>query len=330
MRLTRVGLGAIVLASLLASPDVAAPQQGAKVFRVGVLGTVPLIDAGAAQIWGGLFEGLRHLGYVDGQNLVVEARFSEGKAERLDSLAAELVERKVDVIVAASYAAEAAKRATSTLPIVMTNHGDPVGAGLIASLARPGANVRGLTGQYSDLVGKQLQLLVHVVPQMSRVAVLLNPANRRYARIVRDAEDAARALKLRLQIVEARAPAELAAAFSAATRESAHALLVTGDPMYFGVRGQIAELGARSRLPLMTAQAEITRAGGLIAYEVDQRDIFRRAATYVDKIFKGARPADLPVEQPNKFEMVINLKTAKLLGLTIPHALLLRADEVIQ
>jgi len=234
------------------------------------------------------------------------------------------------VIVAASYAAEAAKRATSTLPIVMTNHGDPVGAGLIASLARPGANVTGLTGQYSDLVGKQLQLLVHVVPQMSRVAVLLNPANRRYARIVRDAEDAARALKLRLQIVEARAPAELAAAFSAATRESAHALLVTGDPMYFGVRGQIAELGARSRLPLMTAQAEITRAGGLIAYEVDQRDIFRRAATYVDKIFKGARPADLPVEQPNKFEMVINLKTAKLLGLTIPHALLLRADEVIQ
>ena len=330
MRLTRVGLGAIVLASLLISPHAAAPQQGTKVFRVGVLGTVPLTEAGASWIWGGLFEGLRQLGYVEGQNLVVEARFSEGKPERLDVLATELVQRKVDVIVAASYAADAARRATSTLPIVMTNHGDPIGAGLIASLARPGANVTGLSGQYSDLVGKQLQLLMSVVPNLSRVAVLLNPAGPRYRRLLREAEEASRALKLRLQIVEARAPAELAAAFSAATRESAHAVLVTGDPMYFGARGQIVELAARGRLPLMTAQAEITRAGALIAYEVDQRDNFRRAATYVDKILKGARPADLPVEQPTKFEMVVNLKTAKLLELTIPQSLLVRADEVIQ
>jgi putative ABC transport system substrate-binding protein len=298
--------------------------------RLGVLGTVPLTDAEAARIWTGLFDGLRQLGYVEGQNLVVEARFSEGKPERLDGLAVELVQRKVDVIVAASYAADAARRATSTLPIVMTNHGDPIGAKLIASLARPGGNVTGLSGQYSDLLGKQFQLLMDLVPNLSRVAVLVNPANPRYSRLLRDVDEASRALKLRLQVVEARAPTELAAAFAAAARESAQALLVTGDPMYFGVRKQIVDQAARARLPVMTAQAEIARAGGLIAYEVDQRDSFRRAAAYVDKILKGASPADLPVELPTKFQLVINLKTAKALDLTVPQSVLLRADDVIQ
>jgi putative ABC transport system substrate-binding protein len=328
MKLGRLALGVIIMAFVLASP--AMSQQGAKILRLGILGTVPLTDAEASRIWTGLFDGLRQLGYIDGQNLAVEARFSEGKAERLDSLAAELVQRKVDVIVAASYAAEAARRASTTTPIVMTNHGDPIGSGLIQSLARPGGNVTGLSGQYSDLVGKQLQLLADLMPRLSRVAVLLNPANPRYPRLRREVEEAAQALKIRLQIMEARAPSQIPAAFSAATRESAEALLVTGDPMYFGERAQIAEMAARSRLPLMTAQAEIAKAGGLIAYEVDQRDSFRRAATYVDKIFRGANPADLPVERPIKFQLVINLKTATRLDLAIPQSVLLRADDVIR
>jgi putative ABC transport system substrate-binding protein len=330
MRVGRLSLGVIVVVSLLTAPLAAVPQPSPRGLRLGVLGTVPLTDAEASRIWTGLFEGLRQLGYVEGQNLVIEARFSEGKPERLDGLAAELVQRKVDVIVAASYAADAARRATSSLPIVMTNHGDPIGAKLIASLARPGGNVTGLSGQYSDLLGKQLQLLMDLVPNLSRVAVLVNPANPRYSRLLRDVEEASRALRLRLQVVEARAPTELTAAFAAAARESAQALLVTGDPMYFGVRKQIVEQAARSRLPVMTAQAEITRAGGLIAYEVDQRDSFRRAAAYVDKILKGASPAELPVELPTKFQLVINLKTAKALDLTVPQSVLLRADDVIQ
>ncbi|MBM2844685.1 MAG: transporter substrate-binding protein, partial [Anaerolineales bacterium] len=303
---------------LLAAPFASEAQQPARVFRLGLLGTVPLTEPGSSRIWNGFFEGLRQLGYVEGQNLVIERRFSEGRTERLPDLAADLVRLKVDVIVAAVYAADAAKGATSTIPIVMTNNSDPVGSGLVASLARPGGNVTGLSGQSPDLVGKQLQLLKEAVLKLSRVAVLSNPTHPGHPRSLREAEVAARSLKVRLQILEARAPTEFAGAFSAATKESAGALFVLGDPMFFGERTRIVELATKSHLPLMGIQKEYPEAGGLLAYGIDHRDSFRRAATYVDKILKGAKPADLPVEQPTKFELVINMKTAKALGLTIP------------
>jgi len=315
---------------LLTAPLGIEAQQPARVFRLGLLGTVPMTEPGAAHIWDGLFEGLRQLGYVEGQNLVIEGRYSEGRSERLPALATELVQLKVDVIVAAATTADEAKRATSTIPIVMTNHGDPVGSRVVASLARPGGNVTGLSALSPALVGKQLQLLKEAVPRVSRVAVVSNPTHPAHQLSLREVEAAARSLKLQLQILEARAPTEIAGAFAAVTKESAGALLVFADPMMFGERTRIVELAARSRLPLMGNQREYAEAGGLLAYGIDQRDSFRRAATYVDKILKGAKPADLPVEQPTKFELVINLKTAKALGLTIPPSLLQRADEVIQ
>jgi putative ABC transport system substrate-binding protein len=319
----------VIGGGLLAAPRASEAQQPAKLFRLGLLGTVPLTEPGASRIWDGFLEGLRQLGYVEGQNVVIERRFSEGKAERLPDLAAELVRLKVDVIVAAAITADEAKRATSTIPIVMTNHADPLGNRLVTSLARPGGNVTGLSTLSPDLVGKQLQLLKEAVRRLSRVAVLSNPTHPGHPRSLRETEVAARSLKVRLQILEARAPTELAAAFSAVTKESADALLLLGDPMFFGERTRIVELAAKNRLPLMGGQTEYAEAGGLLAYGVDHRDSFRRAATYVDKILKGAKPGDLPVEQPTKFELVINLKTAKALGLTIPQSLLQRADQVI-
>jgi putative ABC transport system substrate-binding protein len=318
----------MLLGGLLARPLAAEAQQTGKVHRIGLLGTVPLTQPGAARIWGGFFEGLQQLGYVAGQNIVVEGRYSEGRSERLSALAAELVALKVDVIVAAAYTAPAAKRVTSTIPIVMTNDGDPVGNRLVASLARPGGNVTGLSVQGPDLIGKQLQLLKEALPRLSHVAVLSNPAHPHHPRSLQGAEVAGRALQVRLQILEARTPSDVAPAFSAATKESANAFLVLGDPMFFGMQEQIVELAAKSRLPLVATQAEYV--GALLTYGVDLRDNFRRAASYVDKILKGAKPADLPVEQPTKFELVINLKTAKALGLTIPPSLLLRADQVIE
>ena len=313
---------------LLAAPLAAEAQQAGKVFRIGLLGTVPLADPGAARIWGGLFDGLRQLGYTAGQNIAFEGRFSEGIQGRLPALAVELVRLRVDVIVAAANAAEAAKGATSTIPIVVPNYGDPVETRLVASLAKPGGNVTGLSGP--DLVAKQLQLLREVMPRLSHVAVLSNPTHPGHPHRLREAEDAARSLRVRLRILEARAPTELARAISAAADRSANGLVVLGDPMFFGERAQIVELAAKNRLPVITIQAEYSQAGGLLSYGIDQRDTFRRAAIYVDKILKGAKPADLPVEQPTKFELVINMKTAKTLGLTIPPSLLQRADQVIE
>ena len=314
--------------SLLAAPLAAEAEQAGKVFRIGLLGTVPLTEPGTARIWGGLFEGLQQLGYVEGQNIVIEGRFSEGIHERLPALAAELVRLKVDVIVAAANAADAARSATSTIPIVMPNHGNPVGNRLVVSLARPGGNVTGLSGP--NLVAKQLQLLTEVVPRLARVAILSNPTHPEHPRRLREAEVAARSLKVGLQILTARTPTELASAISVTANGSADALLVLGDPMFFGERAQIVGLAIRSRLPLIAIQREYPEAGGLLAYGIDQRDTFRRAATYVDKILKGAKPGDLPVEEPTKYELVINLKTAKALGLTIPPSLLQRADQVIE
>jgi putative ABC transport system substrate-binding protein len=315
---------------LLSAPLSAEAQPTMKVFRIGLLGTVPLTNPEAFRIWGGFFDGLRQLGYVEGQNIIIESRYSEGRSERLPALAAELVRLKVDVIVAAAHAANAARTITSTIPIVMPNHGDPIGSGLAASLARPGGNVTGLSSLTPDLVGKQLQLLKEVMPRLSGVAVLSNPDNPNHPQHLRNADAAAQALNVRLQILAARAPGEIAPAFSAATRESADALLVLGDPMFTGEIRRIGALATQMRLLLIGTQKEYANAGAFLTYGIDQRDNFRRAATYVDRILKGAKPADLPVEQPTKFELVINLKTAKTLSLTIPPAVLARADEVIQ
>ena len=325
--LTRMVVGVLLV---LACPLGAQAQPAARVFRIGLLGTVPLSEPGAARIWGGLLEELRQLGYREGENLVINGRYSEGRPERLPALAAELVQLKVDVIVAAAYAPRAAKEATSTIPIVMTNNGDPVRYGLVASLARPGANVTGMSTLNVEVVGKQLQLLKEAMPGLSRVAVLVNPANADYRPSVRQAEIAARALKVHLQILEARAPTDFAAVFSEATKESAGALVIPGDPMFFGERTQLVALAAKNRLPLVANQSEFPEAGGLLAYGTDQRDSFRRAASFVDRILKGARPGDLPVEQATKFELTVNLRTAKTLRVTVSPAVLARADRVIE
>ena len=224
----------------------------------------------------------------------------------------------------------AAKRATNTIPIVMTNAGDPVGSGLVTSLGRPGGNVTGLSLLAPAVVGKQLELLKEVVPKVNRVAVLTNPGSPTRALMLTEAEAAMRPLGLQLQVLDARGPGEFEAAFSAMTRERAGALLILADPIFFGERKRLADLAARSRLPAVSGLREFADAGILMAYGASLSDLFRRAATYVDKILKGAKPADLPVEQPTKFELVINLKTAKALGLTIPPSVLIRADQVIR
>jgi putative ABC transport system substrate-binding protein len=277
------------------------------------------------------FQRLRELGYVEGQNLSIERRFSDGKPERLPGLAADLVHLKVDVIVAASGPAPlAAQSVTKTIPILMTNQVDPVGSGLVVSLARPGGNITGLSQLSAEIVGKQLALLKEVVPRVSRVAVLRNPTNKDPALLLKEVAVAARSLRIQPHTFEARGSEEFDGAFAAMTRERTGAGLVLGDPMFFLHRTRIADLAAKQRLAMMFVQREHAEAGGLMAYGASLSDMFRRAATYVDKILKGAKPGDLPVEQPTKFEFVINLKTAKALGLTIPPSLLGRADEVIQ
>ena len=317
--------------SLLAAPLVVEAQPPAKVFRLGLLGGSSPTSPEAAHVWGGFFQGLRELGYVEGQNVIIEGRYYGDRIERLPALAAELVRLQVDVIVAgAAPAPEAAKRATSTIPIVMANHTDPLGSGLVASLAKPAGNVTGLSIVSPELRGKQLQLLKEAVPGLTRVAALSNPTVPFYAHEARELEAAARSLKLGLQFVEARAPSEITAAFSAATKERAGALIVLGGSMFFAHRARISELAAKSRLPAMYGAKEYAEAGGLMAYGVSVRDSFRRAAGYVDRILKGAKPGDLPIEQPTKFELMVNLKTAKALGLTIPPSLLAQADQVIQ
>ena len=326
-RLTALIASALLL---LAEPLAIQAQPATQVFRVGVLGTVPLSNPGAARIWGGLFEELRRLGYVEGHNLIVEGRYSEGRPERLPALAAELVRSKVDVIVAAAYTPDAAKAATSTIPIVMTNHGDPVGRGVVASLARPGGNITGMSTLTVEVIGKQLQLLKEAMPGVSRVAVLVNPGAPYYLAQVRQAEDAARVLAVRLKILQARAPTDFAGAFAAAVKESAGAVVILGDPMFFGERTRIVKLATKSRVPLIANQSEYPEAGGLLSYGTDQRESFRRAASYVDRILKGAKPGDLPVEQATKFELVVNLKTAKTLGVMVSQTVLARADRVVE
>jgi putative ABC transport system substrate-binding protein len=314
---------------LLAAPLARRAQQAGKVPRIGYLALNP---AANPHLHEAFRQGLRDLGYVEGRNLVIEYRDDEGKVERLPALAAELVSLKVDLIVAGAYQATlAAKNATKTIPIIMVAVADPVRIGLIASLVRPGGNITGLTLLAgTEMIGKHLELLKEAVPNLSRVAVLSNPANPMHVLRLREVEVAGRSLRVQLQILKAQGPEEFDSAFAAMTRERAGALYVVGDPMFVSHRRRLAELAAKSRLPAVYELKDHAEAGGLMVYGPSTVDMFRRAATYVDKILKGAKPGDLPVEQPTKFDLTINLKTAKALGLTIPQSLLLRADQVIE
>src|SRR5205814_2500755 len=277
---------------------------------------------------------LRELGYRDGQNVVIERVYGEWRQERFSALAAELVDRKVDVIVVISTSpAGAARDATAIIPIVVEGMADPVEDGLVANLARPGGNITGNTFLGPELIAKRFGLLKDIVPRLSRVAALLHPnayGARTMARVVKDAEEAARSLGLQLQLVAAREPGEIEDAFAAMTREHADALIQLPSPMLYREHNRIAELAQKHRLPGIYAAREFVEDGGLMAYGADLADLFRRAAGYVDKILKGAKVGDLPIEQPTKFELLINLKTARALGLTVPPILLSQADEVIE
>jgi len=321
---------ALVSGGLLAAPVAVEAQPAGKVARIGILD--PHSPSIAAPYHDGFRQGLRQLGYVEGQNITISYRFAEGKAERLPELAGELVRGNVDVIVAgAAPAVQAARRATATIPIVIVAYGpDPVQAGLVASLARPGGNITGLTLVFPELTAKRLQLLQEALPKMGQVAVLWNSANPAKVQDWRETEAAARTLGVTLQSAEVQRADQFEGAFGLITRKHADALLVLGDPLTFFHSKRIVELAAKYRLPAMYNERQYASAGGLMPYAPDLLDDFRRAATYVDKILRGAKPADLPVEQPRKFELVINLKTAKALGLTIPQSLLGRADEIIQ
>jgi ABC-type uncharacterized transport system substrate-binding protein len=318
---------------LLAAP-LAAEAQPATVARIGWLSSGS-VNSPEAQVMLNAFEQeLRELGYIQGQNIVVEYREAEGDMGRLPSLASDLARLKVDLIVAAATpAARAAQRATGTLPIVAVAMGDPIADGLVASLARPGGNVTGNTFLGPELVPKRLELLKEALPRVSRVAALWHPGaygDRTMTDMVKETETVARTLSMHLQFVGVRGPDEFARAFSTMTRGRPDALIMLPSPMLFGERKRIVDLAAKYRLPTMYNNRESVQLGGLIAYGTSLSDLYRRAAVYVGKILKGAKPGDLPVEQPTKFELVINLKTAKALGLTIPPSLLQRADQVIE
>jgi len=328
----RTFLGGVTM--MLVAPMTAEGQQAGKVWRIGVLGGSPPTTPEASRPWEALMLGLRELGYNEGQNLAVERRWAEGRAERYHALAAELVAWKPDVIVAAfTPSVNAAKRATSTIPIVMAIAGDPVGTGLVASLARPGGNITGSTFLGPVLVPKRMELLKEAIPGVSRVAALWHPrayGDRTMTDMLKETETAGKRLGLQLQLLEARSAHDLDGAFSAMTRERARALVVLPSPMFYGEHKHIVDLALASRLPAMFAFREAADTGGLMSYGANLSDLFRRGAIQADKILRGAKPADLPVEQPTKFELVINLKTAQALGITMPPSLLLLADEVIQ
>jgi putative tryptophan/tyrosine transport system substrate-binding protein len=314
----------------LAAPLGAGGQQAGKVYRIGYLGAggpAPLNTPIAFE------DALRELGYVAGKNILIDYRFAEGRYERLPALAAELVRLKADIIVTnPTPATVAAKKATETIPIVMISGSvDPVGLGLVTSLARPGGNVTGLSfGASTEIFSKGLELLKDIVPKVRRVAVLSNPGSPIQPLIIRELKAAGRSLGVQLQLLEVRGLDEFDDAFAAMAKERVGALLVVSDSLFNFHRARLADLAARSRLPAAYGTRDLVEVGGLMSYGPSFRDLFRRGAVYVDKILKGAKPADLPVEQPTKFELVINLKTAKALGLTIPPSLLARADQVIK
>ncbi len=319
-----------VAGGLLAAPLAAEAQPASKTARIGFLS----LSSGPTATTN-ISPGLRELGWIEGQNIAVEYRWAAGREDQLPALAAELVRLKVDVIVTSSgLAAQAAKRATATIPIVATFVADPVGAGLVASLARPGGNITGLTTLAAGLSAKRLELLKAVVSGSTRIAVLWQRGalggERAERDMVEETQVAGRTLGLQLRFVEARRPDDFEQAFSGMTEARVGALLVLPGPMLFEARRSIVAHAAKSRLPVVYPWREAASVGGLMSYSTNFPDMYRRAATYVDKILKGAKPADLPFEQPTKFELVINLKTAKALGLTIPQSLLQRADQVIE
>jgi putative ABC transport system substrate-binding protein len=317
---------AVVAVSLAAGaqPAAAAAQPG-KVWQLGLIGGTHLAEEDA------FFHRLRELGYAEGQNLTVERRYSEGQAERFQEFAAELVRRKVDIIVVITTpAALAVKSATKTIPVVFPTAIDPVRAGLVASLSRPGGNITGLTTQAPELVAKRLQLLKETIPALTRVAVLWNAANPANAGLWSDARDAARTLGMTLQAHEVRDPRDFERVFTAMTRDRPRAVLFIGDALTLQHAPEVVEFVTRQRIPSMFPRSEFAVAGGLLSYGPHQADQWRRGAELVHKIMTGARPADLPFEQPTRFELVINTRTAKALGLTIPPSLLLRADTVIE
>jgi ABC-type uncharacterized transport system substrate-binding protein len=306
-------------------------QQPKKVHRIGVF--LPVTASAGAHLIEAFRQGLHEYGYIDKQNIALEYRYAdaEGKPERLKDLAAELVSLKVDVIVAGSTpGVMAARNATGSIPIVMVTTGDPVAGRLVASLARPGGNITGLTALGQELGGKRLEVLREAVPKASLVAILSNPENPDTELSLKGAQVVARALGVRLRVQEVRVPTEFEKAFEAITREGAGALMVLPDPMFVSQRERIVALAAKKRLPAMYAHREFFDVGGLMFYGASLADMWRRAAIYVDKILKGAKPSELPVEQAKKFELLINLKTAKQIGLTIPPNVLARADRVIK
>jgi len=316
-------------AMLFALCSSAHAQQPKKVPRIGYLSnTSPSADSARYEAFR---QGLRELGYVAGKNVVIEYRYTEGKSDRLPALAAELVRLRVDVVVTGGGATtRAAKEATTTIPIVFAQDGDPVASGFVASLARPGGNITGLSNFAPELNGKRLELLKEIVPKLSRVAVLGTSTVPGHARFLKETEPAAGALRLQLQFLDVRAPKDIETAFRAASKGRADGLLVLSGPVLTSHRTQVLDLAVESRLPAIYNFPEWVEAGGVMSYGVNLTDLFQRAATYVDKILKGAKPADLPVEQPKKFEFIINLKAAKQIGLTIPPEVLARANRLIR
>jgi putative tryptophan/tyrosine transport system substrate-binding protein len=321
----RFAIGALLLA-LCASVEA---QQPKKVPRIGFLNALfPTTSPARIKAFQ---QGLRDVGYVEGKNIVIEYRYAERKIDRLPALAAELVRLKVDVIVtSASQETRAAKVATSTIPIVMINEPDPVGTGFVASLARPGGNITGLSTLSPELSGKRLELLKEIIPKLARVAVLGNSTSPGNADTLKELELAAEGLKVKLQYVDVLSANDIETSFRAAVKDRADAVLVLSGSIFTSQRKQLIGLAIKSRLPVSYARPEFVESGGLMTYGINLIENSRRAATYVDKILKGAKPADLPVEQPTKFEFVINLKAAKQIGLIIPPNVLARADKVIR
>jgi len=314
---------------ILVSFHLAQAQQPKKVPRIGFLSTVS--PSTLSSRVDSFRQGLRELGYVEGKNIVIEWRYGDGKLDRLPALAAELVRLKVDVIVtAAPPVTRAAKQATVTIPIVMAFDDDPVGSGFVASLNRPGGNITGLSTQSPEISGKQLEFLREIVPKLSRVGVLGDVTRPGVPQALREINVVAEAFRVQVQYLEVRGPKDIETAFRAATKERADALIVLGSPVLRSQQKQVVDLAVKSGLPATYSVPEFVEDGGLMTYGVNINDLYRRAATYVDKILKGAKPADLPVEQPTKFEFVVNLKAAKQIGLTIPPNVLARADKVIK
>jgi len=321
--LVALGASAVGIASRVQA------QTPSKISRVGVLASSP--PAATPELLNAFREGLRELGYVEGRNIAIEVRSTDGSVGRLPAAAAEVVGLNVDVILAwATPATIAASRATPTIPIVFVGVGDPLTTGLVASLARPGANVTGVTNLSHELSAKLVELLVEILPRIRRIGVLRHPENQGQVSQLKETEAAIRSLRLQLHLVDVHAPEDFESAFTNMIKAHATGAVILPDPMVISHRHRVAELAIKNRLPTVFGRRENAEAGGLVAYGPSLKEQFRRAASYVDKILKGARPADLPIEQPSTFELVVNIKTAKSIGVAIPRALLTRADRVIE